>query len=284
MRQLGYNETQIGILLTILKPLLTPDELARATIRGTITYNEYIDAMRGQGYNPHQSNIVLSLHRTFLGVAECRDLWLRGEISEAEHDRKLRQLGIEERDVELLKKLYFYIPSPSDLVRMAVREAWSDDVARRFGYDEEFPAEFAEWAEKQGMSKEWARRYWRAHWVLPSPTMGYEMLHRGIISMEDLDTLLRTADYPKFWREKLIKLSYNPYTRVDVRRMYQMGILTREQVFRAYKDIGYDDEHAENLTKFTVAGASQEERDLPNPKFSRDTGQSCSLPKKRKRH
>jgi len=41
-----------------------------------------------------------------------------------------------------------------------------------------------------------------------------------------------------------------------------MGILSQEQVFEAYKAIGYDDEHAENLTKFTIAGASTSERDL----------------------
>ncbi|MBW2638419.1 MAG: hypothetical protein JRC86_13080, partial [Deltaproteobacteria bacterium] len=92
--------------------------------------------------------------------------------------------------------------------------------------------------------------------------MGYEMLHRGLISEKELDTLLKTADYPAFWRKRLMLLSYSPYTRVDVRRMYQMGILSKEQVFKAYKDIGYDDEHAENLTKFTVAGASTSERDL----------------------
>jgi hypothetical protein len=45
---------------------------------------------------------------------------------------------------------------------------------------------------------------------------------------------------------------YNPYTRVDVRRMYGQGILTREQVKRSYMDGGYDDEHAENLTAWTI--------------------------------
>ena len=262
LRMLGYNEMQIDALLGILQPLLTPDELARLTIRGVITQDEYTNLLEQQGFDKTQADRILQLYRSLLGVGECRELLLRGEITEQEHDHRLRQLGFTDNDISLLKKLYYYIPSPSDLVRMAVREAWSDEVAEHFGYDEEFPEEFAEWAEKQGMSREWAKRYWRAHWDLPSPTMGYEMLHRGIITEEELDMLLKTADYPRFWREKLIKLSYSPYTRVDVRRMYQMGILTPEDVFRAYKDLGYDDEHAENLTKFTVAGASESERDL----------------------
>jgi len=262
LRQTGYNDHQINIILAVLKPMLTPDELARLAVRQVITENEYIELLGQQGFSHKQAVQILNLYRSLLGVGECRELLLRGEISEEEHDRRLRQLGLRDNDIEHLKKLYWYIPSPSDLVHMAVREAWADETAAMFGYDEEFPEEFAEWAEKQGVSREWAKRYWRAHWEIPSPTMGYEMLHRGIISEKELDTLLKTADYPTFWRKKLMELSYSPYTRVDVRRMYQMGILSKEQVFKAYKDIGYDDEHAENLTKFTVAGASTSERDL----------------------
>jgi hypothetical protein len=92
--------------------------------------------------------------------------------------------------------------------------------------------------------------------------MGYEMYQRGIISYEQLASLLKALDYSPVWRDKLIQLAHSPYTRVDIRRMYQMGILSQEQVFRSYKDIGYDDEHATNLTIFTVTGASEEEKDL----------------------
>jgi len=242
--------------------MLSPGELAQAVIRKTIDYDDYYELMSMQGFSAKQAKQILSLYQSLLGVGECRELLLRGEISEEEHDNRLQKLGFQQDDINLIKKLYYYIPSPSDLVRMAVREAWNEEVVKHFGYDEDFPEEFAEWAEKQGMSREWAKRYWRAHWDLPSPTMGYEMLHRGIITEEELDMLLKTADYPRFWREKLMKLSYSPYTRVDVRRMYQMGILTKEDVFKSYKDLGYDDEHARNLTEFTVAGASTSERDL----------------------
>jgi len=269
LRKTGYTEEQINILLYILRPLLSPDELARLLVRGEISKEEYRKTMASQGFTEQQSDQLFSLYRSLLGVGECRELLLRGEIPEKEHDTRLKQLGFNETDIAQLKKLYFYIPSPGDLVRMAVREAWTEKTVQMFGYDEDFPEEFAKWSEKQGMSRDWAKRYWRAHWELPSPTMGYEMLHREIITEEELDTLLKTADYPEFWRKKMMKLSYSPYTRVDVRRMYQTGILTRDEVFQAYKDIGYDDERAENLTKFTVAGASQSEKDLTKSELLR---------------
>jgi len=155
-------------------------------------------------------------------------------------------------DQRLLKKLGRWIPGAQDLIRMAVREAWQDKVATAFGYDEEYPAEFGEWLTKQGGSTEWAKRYWRAHWDLPSPLMGYDMLHRGVIDRDTLETLLRVADYPRFWRDAMIAISYQPLTRVDVRRMYGLGVLDRAGVKNAYLQLGYDDTNAERMAEFTV--------------------------------
>jgi hypothetical protein len=44
--------------------------------------------------------------------------------------------------------------------------------------------------------------------------------------------------------------------------MFQLGILDSEEVKRAYMDIGYDEWHAEKLTKFTELSIIEEERDL----------------------
>jgi len=51
-------------------------------------------------------------------------------------------------------------------------------------------------------------------------------------------------------------------TRVDVRRVFKMGIIDREQVLRTYLDLGYDDEKAEWLTKFTEMQNTEQDRDL----------------------
>ncbi|MBC7343850.1 MAG: hypothetical protein H5U03_00155 [Clostridia bacterium] len=262
LRMLGYSDKLIDVFFKIMKPLLGPDELTRSVVRGLMNEDEYKKVMAWMGYDSQQADIILKLQRTLLGVGDCRELYLRGVIDEDEHDARLKQLGIDPDDIEKIKQLYYFIPGTSDLIRLAVREAWSDETARRFGYDEDFPEEFAEWAQKQGLSREWAIRFWRAHWELPSPTMAYEMLHRGLITEDDLKLLLKVQDYPAFWRDKLVKLSYTPFTRVDIRRMYQLGLLSREEVFKAYKDIGYDDEKAEKLTLFAISGATESEKDL----------------------
>jgi DNA-binding Lrp family transcriptional regulator len=91
--------------------------------------------------------------------------------------------------------------------------------------------------------------------------MGYEMLHRGLITLAELNTLIEIADVAPWWRDKLIGISYSPYTRVDVRRLYVDGIITREDVKKNYLEIGYDEKHAENLTVWTCKGLTDTKKE-----------------------
>lgn len=242
-----------------IKPL-TPSEAANAYFRGLIPLSEALGDITKQGLDAGRAKAIIEASRPLLPPGAIQEAFLRGLISEAEHDALLRKYGYTDEDIRLFKALYFILPTPSDLIRMAVREAFSPEIAQKFGQYEDFPETFAKWAAKLGISEEWAKAYWAAHWDLPSATQGFEMLHRGIITEEELKLLLRALDVMPFWREKLIQLSYEPYTRVDVRRMYQLGILSFEDVVKAYKDLGYDEQRARNLAEFTVRYYAPEDK------------------------
>lgn len=184
----------------------------------------------------------------------------RGDLGVEEFKAELMARGMTSDDTDLAEKLLHIIPGPADLIRMAVREAFSEDIISQFDLDADLPDPFVEAAQKVGIDQEWARRYWISHWVLPSIQMGYEMLHRGVIGDEELDLLLRTQDIAPYWRPKLKEISYTPYTRVDIRRMYGMGILGQDAVMQSYLDRGYDQERAANMTAFTIRYAQDEER------------------------
>ena len=167
-------------------------------------------------------------------------------------DGELKKVGIHPDYSELYKTLAYPIPPTADLIMMAVREAFTPDVAAKFGQYEDFPKEFEKYAGMRGLSSEWAERYWAAHWNLPSPTQGFEMLHRGVIDRSELDMLLRAQDVMPFWRDKLVQIAYRPLTRVDVRRMYKLGVLDEGEVYSAYLDAGYEDKNAERMAEFTI--------------------------------
>jgi len=175
---------------------------------------------------------------------------------------ELRKRGFDDLDIDALFRAIKPIPGPGDLIRMAVREAFTPDIAEKFGLYQDYPAAFGEYMAKQGYSEDWSKRWWAAHWDLPSATAGMEMLHRGIIREDDFAVLLRALDISPYWRKKIEDMSYAPYTRVDVRRMFQVGVIkSREELVRAYKDLGYDDTKAGNLADFTVIEYGESERE-----------------------
>ncbi|KKL87192.1 hypothetical protein LCGC14_1937150, partial [marine sediment metagenome] len=131
-------------------------------------------------------------------------------------------------------------------------EVFTPEIAARFGQYEDFPEPFEEWAAKKGLTKEWSQRYWAAHWSLPSTTQGFEMLHRGVIDNATLDMLFRAIEIPSFWRDKLTQIAYRPYTRVDTRRMHDLGVLTDQELIESYMAQGYDAEKALKMANFTI--------------------------------
>lgn len=178
---------------------------------------------------------------------------LRQENNLADLDNDLKRIGVHPEYLPIYKTLANRIPPVADIISMAVREAFSPSIAARFGQYEDFPKDFERYAKMQGLSKDWAQRYWAAHWGLPSPQQGFEMLHRGVIDKNDLQLLMKAQDIMPFWRDKMIDIAYTPLTRVDVRRMYKEGILDEKGVYKAYQNAGYDDDNAEAMTEFTIA-------------------------------
>lgn len=230
--------------------------------RGIITRDDLLKLTRANGYPDWLTDMLVQLSTRITPESMLLPAYWRKIVSEGTVDDVLSKSGYRESDITLWKQLSERIPSPAELVSIAVREGFDDAVARQFGYDEAYPTEAAEAAEKGGMPQEWFRRLWRAHWRLPSVTQGFDMYHRGIMSKAELELLLRASDIPSFWREKLIRLSYNVITRVDIRRMYALGVLTDQQVYEKYLDYGYSPDDAQSLTEWTIKEYAEEDRTL----------------------
>jgi len=223
---------------------------------------EVREMLRQLGYSDSNIDTLFKASKTIPSPEEFKSLFLRGEIDEATLNAGYKKYGFNDEEITQLKTLFYPIPAYPDLIRMAVREAFYPDYIEEYGLMQELPGEFVEFAGKQGLSEEWAKRFWASHWELPSIMQGFEMLHRNVIAAGDLDKLFMAVDIMPWWRDKLQAISYNPLTRVDVRRVFKMGIITRDEVKRTYLDLGYNEEKAEWLTKFTEMQNTEADRDL----------------------
>jgi len=222
-----------------------------------------------------------SIGRELLTPGTVQEALNRGFIDPGQADFYLEKAGYGDPAKKAILELRHLLPGPSDLVRFGVREVFTPEIAEAFGQFEDFPEAFGEIMPYLGFAgpgeatgitagpapgKTWAEAYWAAHWDLPSPSQGFEMLHRRVKKRDgttfkaaDLELLLRALDVMPFWRPLLTQISYNPITRVDLRRLHKGGILNPKQVKEGYQDLGYDEEKAGWLRDFTVKYYSPED-------------------------
>lgn len=225
-------------------------ELVALARFGIMSPEEFIQLARENGFDANLADMFFKASQALLTPADYISLLRRNIINKQTLGVALRNLGFEEETMSLLESATEYLPGPQDLIRFAVREVYSPQIVSEYGLNDDFPEQFVKEASKVGMSEETAKQYWRSHWNLPSITQGFEMFHRRVITEEQLKVLLRTQDVIPFWQDKLIKISYNPLTRVDVRRMRKLGVLTKQEVEEAYLDDGYSPENARRLSEF----------------------------------
>lgn len=238
-----------------------PSQAHMAFIKNPELLETVSDIFERSGLDDKMQEIIKESARTTLPPDIIKQLFFRGIIDEATVDEMLKTNALNDEDAVRLKESFKFLPGVQDIITMAVREVFTPEVAAQFGQFDDYPDALTEHAKKVGVSEEWAKNYWAAHWDLPSIQAGYTMLHRGVINDEQLDMLLRAKDVMPFWREKLKQISYSPYTRVDVRRMFTADIITEEQVKESYLAQGYDEEHATNLTNWTIQSVIEEERE-----------------------
>jgi len=225
--------------------------------------------LRQQGLSDEHIDLMFIAAYRLYDVDTIRNLYLRGKMTEEKMKERMQELGFTEERIEEIKQTWEIIPGPQDLLTMVAHEAFEEDMQERYGLKEEFPGEQSPYLAAHGLTRYWQERYWISHWVHPSPGQIMEMLHRQVMkpdgqpfSMEDVYEYFRLIEIPPYWRDMLRDISYIPYTRVDTRRMHELGVLSDEELLKAYMDQGYDREHAEKMAEFTKRYNSDERAKL----------------------
>jgi len=141
-------------------------------------------------------------------------------------------------------------PEAPDLIRMAVREAFIPSELERLKVPGPGP-DYYTYMHRLGYNDEWADRWWASHWVRPPIEQLNEALYRNIIDSDTWTKEVRLNDYAPYAIPWLQNIIYQPYTRVDIRRMWDMRVVDEDEVYTNYKWLGYDDEHAKRMTLWT---------------------------------
>ncbi len=266
---LVFNSSGImmGDFIKLLKSKFTPEQLGagdliRAQHLAPELSTEINKKLRENGLSEDDIKLAkISAYQT-LDLFMVRDCFWRKIITQAEAVNRLEELGYTPKRIQEIMSTWQQIPSPQDLFWMVGKEAFEPDQIAKFGLDKEFPTEQVEWLEKQGYSESWAKKYWSAHWDYPSEGRVLDLFHRGIINDDDLDAFYRVIEIPVYWREKLKKASYSLYTRIDLRRLHDLHLITEKDVYDNFRGEGYDDEHARKMVEFYINYNELNDKDL----------------------
>lgn len=260
-----YNDA-IRTLYSIYRPSeLSAAEAAAAVVSGQIPPERGFAYAARAGVPDADFRVMLDTAGQTLAPGQLLDLLNRREIDQTDVERFLRESNLKDKFIPLLLKLRFNLLGASDYIRFAVKDVYTKDNKLAADLQQDFPEQVADKLSRLGYAPEDALGAWMAHWELPSPTQVYEMYHRNLIGEAEVIDYLKQADYSPKWRDNLLKISFNPLTRVDVRRAYKLGVVTLEQVAKTYRDLGYDKANAEILAEFTKQDADTErvqEREL----------------------
>jgi hypothetical protein len=265
-----FQTLQTQLMSKAIRQGLLPADIAASLLLRYPQHEKYLkENLSRYGYPDFSQDLLIDGLIPRIDPASVLYLTHRFPTMREDLYAELKAKGYTTRDINWYTLASAAYPSIQDVITFAVREVFTTEQAERLGLYEDIPQQYISEANKAGMDADYARMYWAAHWNLPSVMQFFEMFHRlrdkgksTYFGMDDLKAALKAADYSPTFRDRLIEIAYQPYTRVDVGRMYRYGVLSMSQMIEAYRDLGYDTEHAENLAQFVSMGGEDDSRDL----------------------
>ncbi len=248
---------------------LTLQQWIIANRRGLVAGTFWEKDAKDLGYHETQIGIFDEATKLRPGFNELLVLLRRKVITEAQFQAAIAEEGVDTNKADELVEARKIDPGLSDLLNIAVREAYDEKAIEDFELDAGFPKEFLADAIEIGVREKWPELLWRAHWQLPGVGQSFEMFQRLRTGRQgpdftagNLDTYLRTADIAPFFRDKLTAIAFRPIPRIDVRRLFRADKITYPEMIERNRDFGYNLADATMLAEMVRDEGAEDEREI----------------------
>jgi len=240
--------------------IMTVDQMLRLYFRG------WYDPLKGgpdglakleanlrlHGYDSQQMINLLELMKVRFPSDIVAPIWLRDKKKYEKYWDDVRSLGITEDRLDILKELAYHMPSVRDVVGFLAHEVFEPKMIAKYGLDDEWGELDKTMFEKVGLKEDLALNYWRDHWQHASWSQVTEMLHRGVISEQDVFDWFRLVEIPPYWRKGLTSIMYNLPGRIEVRMMAQLGLVDKKFVMDILRKDGLAEEYLEVVADMNI--------------------------------
>jgi len=270
---------------------IDPLTLVELRMRGEISAKEYTEKMKEHGYDEQKSELYFQAAKKLLDARELVIAKWRGYLAPTDFYKEMEKLGYDTDKANMIEAVAKFYPSVEDFIRFAVRDVFNDERVKKYELDKEYPQQIEQYAKKAGVDPDILKWYWRAHWELPGVTevlRMVNMLQPAVLDTKlpdgttygdkyrdfgldpskiktdysDLDEYLAMADISPFWRDRIKALTFPPLTRVDLRRIYELGLISDDELRARLLELGYSLKDAERLMQFYKMMKHKEGRDL----------------------
>lgn len=245
-------------------PFQLPDQQSINTLfySGAINERDWRCLTRAIGNLDHWQRLLRDTQHPDLTPDQLAVAYWRKLITKDELVRRLvERYGLPQDVATNYDKLTATLPGIGDVVRFMVRDVADPKVVNKYQYDAEFlekwNGKLREFTHALGLDEDTMRYFWRAHWELPSPTQLYEMLRRLradsvdpkarqlALTEQDVSEALAANDIPKFWRDRLMAISYLPMTITDAKQAYIDGAIDENTLRSIIRDNGRNEFHTQ---------------------------------------
>ena len=261
---------------------LSPAELANAVVQTQVGQEWATQQAARSGLTPELFGIMVNTFGLPPGLGEMLNLLNRGVVDEPTVRQSIAESHTKTKYTDALLQLRYAIPTIAEITHWLTRDAFIDEFVQRYGMD----AEYSLSADKanplfqaNAVNADYIKYIWRSHWTLPSPGAGAEMYFRTapdgagedvslpgggstkrIISRDDLQRLYRAAGFEPWWREPLLKIAFQPLSRIDSRRLYLAGQIDDGEFFRSALNLGYDEDTAGKFLAWMQANKAAQQK------------------------
>lgn len=253
------------ILDTVLLPLaygmnqLTRNVIPDVTqsiaiwLRNQFTDKELNERLSWLGFNDNDIDRLKSLTEIRFDPTNAIRLWRRFNTQWGKYLDDLKQQGWNDERIEALKDATKEFPSLQDVINFYAKEAFEPDMIVRYGLGDEMPPYEGTLFEQLGVPSEVASMYWYAHWIHPAFREVTEMLHRGLITDEDVYQWYRVVEIPPYWRDKLTTLSWDLPNRIELRMMARYGLVDKSFLVEQLGMVGLHEEYRDVAADMMLA-------------------------------
>ena len=229
----------------------SPGQLITLLLRQKIEPDQFDTLMRSHGIAGETLENFKELAQLRLDPATVITAWRRDKPTWEWLLKDLEDQGVDKARIEALKFAMLYYPSPAELVHWTAREVFEPDMIAKYGLGAGADKLKRDLFYKAGMDDEQIDNHWIAHWEHASWMQVVEMLHRGLITEEDVKEWFPLVEMAPYWADRLIDTAYTWPTRVDVRRWWDMRTIDEARLRELYSGMGYRGKNLDDYVLWT---------------------------------